>query len=170
MANEQEIQRAYDAQQPAFLQPQRFRASHLFLAAPEGYPDEVIATKRKLIDELALRLQRGESFDALVRQFSEDEETKNRDGDLNYFSADRMLPELFAAAQSLRVGETSKPFRCRLGFHILRLTEALPPREMTMPEATPEHADWLANAQRAPALPRSAHDGGGDGMFALRFE
>lgn len=150
--NEQEIQRAYDAARPAFLQPQRFRVSHLFLAAPDGYPDEVIAAKRQLIDELALRLQRGESFDELVSQFSEDEETKNRGGDLNYFSADRMLPEIFAAAQSLRVGQTSAPIRSRLGFHLLQLTEALPSREMTLPEATPEIVAALANAHRAAVL------------------
>ena len=87
-----------------------------------------------------------------MRQFSEAEETKNRGGDLNYFSADRMLPELFAAAQSLRVGETSTPIRSRLGFHLLHLTEALPPREMTLPEAAPEIAAALANAHRAAAL------------------
>ena len=65
-----------------------------------------------------------------------------------------MLPELFAAAQSLRVGDTSTPIRSRLGFHLLRLTDALPAREMTLPEATPEIAAVLADQQRAAALSR----------------
>lgn len=152
--NDQKI-RSYFAAHPAeFQQPERYRASHLFLAAPAGYPAEVLAAKKRLIDELALRLQKGESFAALVAEFSEDEETKKRDGDLGYFSEERMLPELFAAAQSLRVGETSTPIRSRLGFHLLRVTEALPARAMTLPEASPEIAARLNNAQRGDALAR----------------
>ncbi len=152
--NDKEISSYFTAHRAAFQQPPRYRACHLFLAAPDGYPAEVLETKRRLIDDLARRLQKGESFDALVAEFSEDEETKKRGGDLGYFSEERMLPELFAAAQGLRVGDTSTPIRSRLGFHLLRLTEALPAREMTLPEATPEIATTLANAQRADALAR----------------
>jgi parvulin-like peptidyl-prolyl isomerase len=152
--NDNEIRGYFAVHQAEFQQPPRYRASHLFLAAPDGCPAEIFATKRRLIDELALRLQKGESFDALVAQFSEDEETKKRDGDLGYFDEERMLPELFAAAQSLRVGDTSTRIRSRLGFHLLRLTEVLPAREMTLPEATPEIAANLQNARRAAVLSR----------------
>lgn len=152
--NDKEISSFFTAHRAAFQQPVRYRASHLFLAAPDGYPNEVLETKKRLIDNLAHRLQKGESFDALVAEFSEDEETKKRGGDLGYFSEERMLPELFAVVQSLPVGDTSKPIRSRLGFHLLRLTEALPAREMTVLEASPEIAATLANAQRTDALGR----------------
>ncbi len=152
--NDAELRSYYDAHRGQFQQPPRFRASHLFLAAPDGYPEEVLAAKRDLITALALRLQQGESFDALVAEFSEDEATKKHGGDLHYFSEQRMLPELFVAAQSLRVGETGTPIRSRLGFHLLRLTDALPAREMTLPEASPEIASNFANARRAEALSR----------------
>ena len=79
-------------------------------------------------------------------------ERKSARGDLGYFSAERMLPEVFAAAQNLKIGETSTPIRSRLGYHLLRLTEALPAREMTLQEASPEIAAKLANAQRAATL------------------
>ncbi len=35
----------------------------------------------------------------LVAEFSEDEASKKRDGDLGYFAATRMLPEVFVAAE-----------------------------------------------------------------------
>ena len=135
-----------------FREPLRLRASHLFLAAPEGYPSEVIEGKRALINMLAARLRNGESFDVLVAEFSEDEATKKRGGDLNYFAEERMLPALFAAAQRLRAGETSAPIRSRLGFHLVRLTHVLPAQEMTFEQALPEIFATLENEKRARAV------------------
>ena len=94
-------ERYYDEHRAAFQEPLRLRASHLFLAAPEGYPDDVIERQRALIEQLAKRIANGESFPALIAQFSEDEATKKRDGDLGYFAADAH------AAGGLRRGRTT---------------------------------------------------------------
>jgi peptidyl-prolyl cis-trans isomerase C len=150
--NEAEVRRYYDEHRSAFQEPLRLRASHLFLAAPEGYPAEVIAVKRSLIEELSKRLADGESFPALVAEFSEDDATKKRGGDLGYFASERMLPVVFAAAQRLRPGESSAPVRSRLGFHIIRLTESRPARALTFEEARPEIEALLANLKRAAAI------------------
>ncbi len=147
--NDNGIRHFYEVHTEPFQEPLRLRASHLFLAAPDGYPDEVIEAKRALIDALALRLQQGESFPALVAEFSEDEATKKQGGDLNYFAEARMLPEVFSAAHALRVGETSAPVRSRLGFHLIRLTESRPPRTLDSDEARPEISAALENEKRA---------------------
>ena len=150
--NESEIRRYFEEHRSAFQEPPRLRASHLFLAAPEGYPAEVIEAKRTLIAQLSKRLAKGESFSALVAEFSEDEATKKRGGDLGYFAETRMLPAVFAAAQQLRPGETSGPVQSRLGFHIIRLTESRPPRAFTFEEARPEISVLLANQKRIKAV------------------
>jgi peptidyl-prolyl cis-trans isomerase C len=150
--NEDEVRRYYEEHRAVFQEPLRLRASHLFLAAPEGYPKEVIETKRALIEQLSQRLTHGESFPALVAEFSEDEATKKRGGDLGYFAEERMLPKVFATAQQLHPGEISAPVRSRLGLHILRLTESLPSREQTFAEARPEIDALLKNRQRADAV------------------
>lgn len=150
--NESEIRRYFEEHRSAFQEPLRLRASHLFLAAPEGYPAEVIEAKRALIAQLSERLANGESFPALVAEFSEDEATKKRGGDLGYFAETRMLPAVFAAAQQLRPGETSAPVRSQLGFHLVRLTESRPPRALTFAEARPEISALLANQQRINAV------------------
>ncbi|MEO8439703.1 MAG: peptidylprolyl isomerase [Spartobacteria bacterium] len=147
--NEPQIRQIFEEQRAAFQEPLRFRANHLFLAAPEGYPNEVIEAKRALIFELSKRLANGESFPALVAEFSEDDATKKRDGDLGYFAEGRMLPAVFEAATQLQPGQISAPIRSRLGFHILRLTDARPARSLTLAEARPEIALRLANEKRA---------------------
>lgn len=150
--NEKSTRPVYDAQTARFQEPLRFRASHLFLAAPDGYPNEVIEAKRALINELAARIKDGESFSALVVEFSEDEATKKRNGDLNYFAESRMLAEIWSAVPALRPGEVSHPIRSRLGFHLIRLTEFKPARLLAFEEAQPEINVALENEQRAEAV------------------
>ena len=150
--NEREARRYFEEHRADFQEPLRLRASHLFLAAPEGCPPEVIEAKRALIAELAKRLASGEPFPALVAEFSEDDATKKRDGDLGYFAEKRMLPAVFAAARQLQHGAMSAPVRSQLGFHILRLTDSLPARALTFEEARPEIDALLANRKRAKAV------------------
>ena len=149
--NEGACRRYFETHRANFQEPLRLRASHLFLAAPEGYPAEVIETKRVLINNLAKRLANGEAFPDLIVQFSEDEATKKRGGDLGYFATERMLPTVFEAAQRLHPGETSPPIRSQLGFHIIRLTEARPARALTFEEALPEITARLETQKRAMA-------------------
>jgi parvulin-like peptidyl-prolyl isomerase len=149
--NEMEARRYFEEHRADFEAPLRLRASHLFLAAPEGGPREVIETKRALIAELAKRLADGESFPALVAEFSEDDATKKREGDIGYFAEKRMPAAVFAAARQLQPGTASAPVRSRLGFHILRLTESLPARALTFEEVHPEIDGLLANRKRVRA-------------------
>lgn len=150
--NENDARHYFDEHRADFQEPLRLRASHLFLAAPDGYPKEILEAKRSLIAALSKRLANGESFPTLIAEFSEDEATKARGGDLGYFAEERMLPEVFAAALQLRPGETSAPVRSRLGFHIIRLTELRPERALTFEEARPEIDALLANRKRARAV------------------
>lgn len=150
--NESEIRSYFDAHPACWQQPQRWHASHLFLAAPGGSPPELVENKRAQIELLAKRLANGESFPALVAEFSDDEATKKLGGDLGYFAEERMLPEIIAAVRLLPPGEISPPIQSRLGFHLLRLTENLPAGSLSYEQARPEIILELQNQQRAPAV------------------
>ena len=146
---EQECRQVYEAHRESFMQPLRFRASHLFLAAHAETPPEVAAEKEIAIAALAGRLGQGETFSQLAAEASEDEATKSRGGDLNFFSESRMAPEFFTEVQKLRVGETSKPFRSHLGFHIAQITDIKAARLLSFEEVRPETSLARANERRA---------------------
>lgn len=148
-ATEQECRNFYEAHREDFAQPVRFRASHLFLAAPAETPPDVVEAKQKAIEALVLRLSHGESLAQLAAEASEDEATKARGGDLGFFSTARMPPEFFAEVEKLRVGQTSKPFRSHLGFHIVQVTEIKAARLPGFEETRREIVFALANARRA---------------------
>jgi hypothetical protein len=146
---EQECRKFYEAHRESFRQPIRFRASHIFLAAHAETPEDVIESKSKAIEALAVRLSRGEALAQLAAEASEDEATKSRGGDLGYFSSARIDPEFFAEVAKLAAGQTSKPFRTHLGFHIVQLTEIKPARPAAFEEVRGEIALALANERRA---------------------
>jgi peptidyl-prolyl cis-trans isomerase C len=166
---EEECRRYFDRHQEAFREPLRLRANHLFVAVPTGCPAEVRNAKQSLIRSLSKRIHDGESFSSLVTQFSEDEASKRDGGDLNYFSATRMLPVFFAAAENMSIGEISAPIQTPLGFHIIQLTAIAPPRQMSFDEARPQIITLLENARRRLAVDKlSERIGQGPKIARLR--
>ncbi|MEP6821169.1 MAG: peptidylprolyl isomerase [Chthoniobacterales bacterium] len=149
---DEECRKVYAETPQRFALPRRFRASHIFVAAPDGSPDEVMLEKRRLAQGLSIRLLAEKDFAALAAEASEDEATKLNGGDLNYFSEMRALPGFILALEKLEVGQTSSPVRSRLGFHIIRLAEVLPEHALRFDEARVEIAVELANQKRATAV------------------
>ena len=150
-ATPQECRAFYDAHAESFSLPDRFRASHLFLAAPPETAPEIVDQKRARIEALAQRLAAGEDFVELVARESEDEETKARGGDLGFFSPERMPPDFVSAAKQVPLGRISPPIRTRLGFHIVQLTDFKPARRVSFAEVEPEIALRIANQKRQAA-------------------
>jgi parvulin-like peptidyl-prolyl isomerase len=148
---EQERRQFYDTHRDLFMQPLRFRASHVFLAAHAETPPEVIEEKELAIAAFSARLSQGESLAQLAAEVSEDEATKPRGGDLGFFSVLRMAPEFTAEIQKLHAGEISKSFRSHLGFHIVQVTEIKAARLLNFDEARPEISVALANERLAAA-------------------
>jgi parvulin-like peptidyl-prolyl isomerase len=152
--SEEECRRFYEAHRDRFMAPARFRAFHIFLAAPAQAPAEIVEEKEMAIGELPARLARGEQFSQLAAELSEDEATKARGGDLGFFSKVRLPPEFFAEIQKLRAGEMSKPFRSHLGFHLARLEEVRPARLLAFEEVRAELSLALENRARSSNLDR----------------
>jgi parvulin-like peptidyl-prolyl isomerase len=136
----------------AYTLPGRWRARHIFLAAPPETPADVIATKEAFLQAAAARIAQGEKFEDFVASTSEDEATRYREGDLNFFSEKRMPPDFLAAVRGMKPGQVSGVVRTYLGFHIVRLTEMQRARPLTFAEAEAEIDLDLANRKRLAAV------------------
>jgi parvulin-like peptidyl-prolyl isomerase len=80
--------------------------------------------------ELRFRLEEGEDFHRLARQFSEDEETRRAGGYAGFIGRDAVEPEQAAAVFSSKEGEVVGPFESKQGF-VLLLVEELYPAKLT---------------------------------------
>jgi parvulin-like peptidyl-prolyl isomerase len=90
---------------------EQVHARHILLSTPES-AEEVLA-----------RLEGGEDFAFLAREYSEDVSTRERGGDMDFFPRGVMPLEVEDAAFSLEVGETSEIIQSQFGFHIVQVLE-----------------------------------------------
>lgn len=98
--------------------------AHIMIRATSGMPaSDSLAAKQK-IDEIYARLQKGDNWDQLAEQFSEDVNSKTKGGELPWFTTGRMIPNFEDVAFALTTkGEYSKPVLTPYGWHIIKLLE-----------------------------------------------
>lgn len=106
-----------ETRQPGPLKITEYQADHLLVAVTEIVGEE--AARRRL-DTLRSRIEAGEDFAALARQYSDDHLTRNRGGRLDWFSAETMGAEIAAQITPLADGQLSAAFRTPAGWHLLR--------------------------------------------------
>lgn len=99
------------------------RASHILILVDEGASPEDTLKAFNKINDIKNRLNAGEDFVKVAQQFSEDPSVKENNGDLGYFSAFRMVYPFENAAFNTNVGEVSKPFRTRFGYHLVKVVD-----------------------------------------------
>ena len=69
--------------------------------------------------DLARKIEQGESFEQLARDFSHCPYSKEG-GLLGEFGRGKMVPSFEKAAFALAVGEVSPPVRTQFGFHLIK--------------------------------------------------
>jgi parvulin-like peptidyl-prolyl isomerase len=95
---------------------------------PGADPDKLKEKAQGLLE----RVKKGESFEKIAGEFSEDPVSKANGGDLGWFGKGRMEPNFEAAAFALQKGQTSSELvKSRYGYHIIRVED----RRMTAPKA-----------------------------------
>lgn len=100
------------------------RASHILLPMEKNAGIEDSIKTFLLAAEIINKLEANESFESLARIYSTDTETRDKGGDLYYFSPNMTVSDFEYAAYNLNVGEfTKEPVRTPLGLHIIKLTD-----------------------------------------------
>lgn len=74
-------------------------------------------------NDIKKKLDDGEDFAALAKEFSEDEGSAENGGDVGYFGVGEMVPEFEEAAFELEIGTISEPVQSGYGFHIIQVTD-----------------------------------------------
>lgn len=91
--------------------------------AEQVHARHILLPTRERAEEVLARLEAGEDFAFLSREYSEDVSSRERGGDVGFFPRGVMPPEVEEAAFSLDVGETSDIVESPFGFHIIQVLE-----------------------------------------------
>jgi peptidyl-prolyl cis-trans isomerase SurA len=96
--------------------------AHLYLKMPENATKDDSVNIQLRIDSLYQRIQDGEDFDELTKEYSDDKGSSARAGLLPKFTVNRMVPEFIKAISTLSdSGDVSKPVLTSYGWHLIKL-------------------------------------------------
>jgi peptidyl-prolyl cis-trans isomerase SurA len=104
------------------------KTAHIMIRFNEiATKQDTISTKSK-IDEIYTRLLKGEKFEELAKQYSEDKASAKNGGAMQFFGTGKMVFEFEQQAFALKnIGDYSKPFTTPYGWHIVKLLERKAP-------------------------------------------
>jgi len=128
-----------------FVAPEVLRARHIFLSTLGNDTPELEAKARDLHRQLT---EEGADFAQLAASHSQDQRSNKLGGDLNWFSRERMPADFYDPIADLQPGEISDPYRSRLGWHIVEVTDRRPAREASFEDMRDEIIAYLESEDR----------------------
>ena len=83
----------------------------------------ILVDDEETAKEVKKKLDDGEKFKDLAKEYSKDEANANEGGNLGFFSVGEMVPEFEEAAYDMEIDEISDPVMTQHGFHIIKVTD-----------------------------------------------
>jgi PPIC-type PPIASE domain/MmeI, target recognition domain len=153
------VKKYYEENAAAFDRPEQVRARQiLFLtvdpATREPLPAGKKAEKRKLAQQVKTRLDKGEDFFQLCKEFSDEPWAKNEiSGDEPLYVKGQMPPEFDEAAFSLEPRSVSGVVESPLGYHIIRVSEKQAATRLPLADVAPRLREFLIEEEVKKQLP-----------------
>ncbi|MBD3168432.1 MAG: hypothetical protein GF307_03040 [candidate division Zixibacteria bacterium] len=128
---DEEAEQYYQENIDRYTTPEQVRASHILIIPDidsSRIDDEKYVARKKReaekeAEKLLKRVNKGEDFAELAKEYSEDPGSAKRGGDLGFFSRGRMVKPFEYAAFSMEIGEIRGPINTEFGYHIIKVTD-----------------------------------------------
>ncbi len=108
---EEEIKAYFDENKDQFAQQEQVKASHILVE------DEAAAK------EIKFKLDKGEEFADLAKEYSTDASNAESGGELGYFGKGEMEAAFEEAAFAMKANEISGPVKTDYGYHIIKVED-----------------------------------------------
>ena len=102
--------------------------AHIMILKPNNQNPEEAEKAKATIQDIYKKLQQGENFESLAKQFSQDKSSASKGGVLNRFGSGQLSSEEFedAAFALKNPNDYSAPVESNFGWHIIKLIEKHP--------------------------------------------
>ena len=124
--DEEKLATMYDDYKANVLKKEERKARHILLKADTSEENSKSAVTAK-IQELQQKLEAGEAFEDLARQYSEDPGSAKQGGDLGWVATGDMVKPFEEALFDLTNGEVSGIVETQFGLHLIRLDDIRAP-------------------------------------------
>ncbi|MFL0401624.1 peptidylprolyl isomerase PrsA [Bacillus nitratireducens] len=90
---------------------------------PEMKVSHILVKDEKTAKEVKEKINNGEDFTTLAKQYSEDTGSKEQGGEIAGFAPGQTVKEFEEAAYKLDAGQVSEPIKTSYGYHIIKVTD-----------------------------------------------
>ena len=97
-----------------------------------------------MAEDVLKQAKAGADFGALAKKYSEDEASAKNNGDLDYITRGKMVPEFDQVAFTLQPGQISELVKTQFGFDIIKVTDKKAGTTRTLAELRPQLTDQLS--------------------------
>lgn len=101
----------------------------------------ILVEDEKTANEIKAKLDNGEDFAKLAKEYSKDTASAKNGGELGAFAKGQMVKEFEDAAFSMKEGEISNPVKSQFGYHIIKLNSKKDSYEDSKEEITKKILD-----------------------------
>ncbi len=130
VVSDEELKSYYEQNKARFNEQEQVKASHILVKTEEE------------ANAILKELKAGKDFAELAKQKSECP-SKEKGGDLGWFTKGRMVREFEDAAFKLKKGETSGLVKTQFGYHIIQQTDYKPEHTKNFEESKPQIIQML---------------------------
>lgn len=114
---EDEMKNYFEKNKATLDQEEQVKASHILVESEE------------IALEVIGKLDKGENFADLAKEYSSDTSNSEQGGSLGYFNRQRMVKEFSDVVFTMKVGEISEPVKTEFGYHIINLEDKIEAKE-----------------------------------------
>ena len=127
---------AFVKDNPNYFNGTQVRASHILIMCPEFASSQVQQDALKKLEQISVDIKAGKiSFEDAAKKVSECP-SKEKGGDLDFFTYEKMVPSFAVAAFAAKKGDITPVVRSKFGFHLIKVTDRKDGKDQPGPDAT----------------------------------
>lgn len=123
-ADETAARKLYDERLSSKYHKQEVKARHILLKLDPEADQKVKDERKALAEKVLAEAKAGKDFAELAKQYSDDPGSKDKGGELGWFSRGQMVPQFETAAFALKKDEFSSIVTTDYGYHLIQKQDA----------------------------------------------
>jgi peptidyl-prolyl cis-trans isomerase C len=124
------------------------QARHILFRAAAG--DEKAAKEAEdKAKAVIARINKGEDFQKIAKELTEDPSGKENGGDLGFFTKEQMVPEFATVAFAQDKGKVSAPVKTQFGWHVIKTEEKRTKPKPSFDDVKPQIEQFVARKAQA---------------------